>query len=78
MKASVSRSKAKEAPKPTAYTVKVKASLLNVRERPELTARIIGVAKHNANLTVIDELDNGWAKLDDGTYVLLKFTERND
>lgn len=78
VKAAVSRSKAKEAPKPTAYTVKVKASLLNVRERPEAMARIIGVAKHNSNLNVIDELDDGWGKLENGGYVLLKYTERDD
>lgn len=75
--ASVTVSKAKEKPKANAYTVKVKASLLNLRERPEANARIIGVAKHNDRLTVIDDLDEGWGKLESG-YVLLKFTERVD
>lgn len=75
--ASVSRSKAKEAPKANAYTVKVGASLLNVRERPEAMARIKGVVKHNQVLEIIDELDDGWGKIEGG-YVRLEFTERVD
>ena len=78
MEASVIDSKAAEAPKANTRTVKVNASLLNVRERPEAMSRIKGVVKHNQVLAIADELDDGWGKLADGGYIMMKFTERVD
>ena len=40
-----------------------KSSTLNVRSEPSTGASIKGIIEHGARLIVMEELDNGWARI---------------
>lgn len=75
--APVIKSKAVSKPKANKYTGKVIASLLNVREKPEINAAVFYAVNYNDKLVIVDEI-NGWGKLENGGFVMLKFIKKVD
>lgn len=73
----VIKSKAAYKPKANKYTGKVIASLLNVREKPEINAAVFYAVNYNDKLVIVDE-NNGWGKLENGGFVMLKFIKKVD
>ncbi len=71
------KSKAVSKPKANKYTGKVIASLLNVREKPEMNAAVLYAVNYNDKLVIVDE-NNGWGKLENGGFVMLKFIKKVD
>lgn len=69
-KTSVSASK-------SGYTVKITASVLNVRKEPNSKAKITAKIKKGEVYTIVDE-SNGWGKLKSGAgWIYLRYTKRN-
>lgn len=62
--------------KPKSWTGKVAAGRLNVRKGPAMDREVCGTPLHRGTKLEIVEEKDGWGRMPDGVWVLLKFVER--